>query len=42
MSGKKFKFTWEGRDEVDKVEGTGWAQKNMENKLDGYIGIHYV
>jgi hypothetical protein len=36
-SGEKLEFTWEGRDENDKVNGSGWLRLKDDDTLEGKI-----
>jgi hypothetical protein len=33
-------FSWDGRDEDDRVTGRGWAQLDTDGSLRGHIFIH--
>lgn len=38
--GERFKFTWEGNDECDAANGSGWLKLKDENMLEGKIKLH--
>jgi hypothetical protein len=38
--GEKLEFTWEGRDENDEANGSGWLRLKDEDALEGKIRIH--
>lgn len=37
---RRFSFSWEGRDEMDAVSGSGWLRKSTDDKAEGMINIH--
>ena len=38
---KRFAFTWDGNDEMDEVNGSGWIQLINEDKIEGMINFHH-
>ena len=34
-------FTWDGNDECDEAQGSGWIKLKDENSLEGKIKIHH-
>ena len=38
--GERFSFTWEGQDEMDEVNGSGWLQLVSPNEIEGLINFH--
>jgi hypothetical protein len=38
--GEKLEFTWEGGDENDEANGSGWLRLKDDDKLAGKIKIH--
>jgi hypothetical protein len=39
-SGEKLEFTWEGGDENDEANGSGWLRLKDDDTLEGKIKIH--
>ncbi|WP_088242409.1 hypothetical protein [Calothrix rhizosoleniae] len=37
---ERFSFTWEGNDEMDEANGSGWLQLISENEISGMINFH--
>ncbi len=37
---ERFEFTWDGNDECDPAQGSGWFEVRDENKIGGRIKIH--
>ncbi len=37
---ERFSFTWEGQDEMDEVNGSGWLQLVNLNEIEGLINLH--
>jgi hypothetical protein len=40
-SGNRLEFTWDGNDECDEAQGSGWIELKDENTLEGKIKIHH-
>ena len=38
--GEKLEFTWDGNDECDEAQGSGWIKFKDENTLKGKIKFH--
>jgi hypothetical protein len=38
--GERFSFTWEGQDEMDEVNGSGWLQLVGPDEIEGLINLH--
>ena len=38
--GERFSFTWEGQDEMDEVNGSGWLQLVSPDEIEGLINLH--
>lgn len=38
--GDRLEFTWDGNDECDPAQGSGWIELKDENTLKGKIKIH--
>lgn len=38
---KRFEFTWEGNDECDPANGSGWIRLKDADTLEGRIKIHH-
>jgi hypothetical protein len=38
---ERFSFTWEGQDEMDEANGSGWLQLTSDNEAFGSFSLHY-
>ena len=38
---ERFSFTWEGQDEMDEVNGSGWLRLMSSNEVEGMINLHF-
>ena len=39
-SGEILEFTWDGNDESDEAQGSGWVKLKAKDKLEGKIKFH--
>ena len=39
-SGEILEFTWDGNDECDEAQGSGWVKLKTKDKLEGKIKFH--
>ncbi|NJL51016.1 MAG: hypothetical protein HC930_00325 [Hydrococcus sp. SU_1_0] len=37
---ERLSFTWEGQDEMDEANGSGWLELNGDDEVEGLIGFH--
>ncbi len=37
---ERFEFTWDGSDEYDPIQGSGWFEVMDKNRISGRIKIH--
>ena len=37
---ERFAFTWEGQDEMDEANGSGWMRLITEDEVEGLINLH--
>lgn len=37
---ERFAFTWEGQDEMDEANGSGWMQLINDSEAEGFIKLH--
>jgi len=38
---RRLEFTWDGNDECDEAQGSGWLELTDENHLEGRIKFHH-
>lgn len=38
---ERFAFTWDGNDEMDEANGSGWIRLINEDKIEGMINFHH-
>ena len=38
---ERFEFTWDGNDESDPAQGSGWFEVMNENRISGKIKLHF-
>ena len=39
-STQRFSFTWDGQDEMDEVNGSGWLRLVSTDEIEGLINLH--
>lgn len=37
---ERFSFTWEGQDEMDEANGSGWLRLVSTDEIEGLINFH--
>jgi hypothetical protein len=38
---ERFSFTWQGQDEMEEANGSGWLQLTSDNEAFGSFSLHY-
>jgi len=38
---ERFSFTWEGNDEMDEANGSGWLRLISSDEVEGMINLHF-